>query len=139
MEAKEPGEGAPLLLHAVACGATSPSHSDSMAGKPSEAAPLLIQVCTACGAASSPAQSGAPGVDLSARTETAGGSSQPPAGTPAALGTPWGITTALLLADMFGIGSLALPGVFARLGWLVRPGAPLFCVAGLAVSHELML
>ncbi|EFN54961.1 hypothetical protein CHLNCDRAFT_134730 [Chlorella variabilis] len=90
-----------------------------MAGKPSEAAPLLIQVCTACGAASSPAQSGAPGVELSARTETAGGSSQPPAGTPAALGTPWGITTALLLADMFGIGSLALPGVFARLGWLV--------------------
>jgi len=28
----------------------------------------------------------------------------------------------LLLADMFGIGALALPGVFARLGWLVSPG-----------------
>ncbi|PSC72118.1 tobamovirus multiplication 1-like [Micractinium conductrix] len=34
-------------------------------------------------------------------------------------GVPWGVTAALLLADMFGIGALALPSVFARLGWLV--------------------
>lgn len=32
--------------------------------------------------------------------------------------THWLLTTALMMADMFGLGALSLPADFARLGWL---------------------
>ena len=43
----------------------------------------------------------------------------PPCASPLRRCVIHAVTAALLLADMFGIGALALPSVFARLGWLV--------------------
>eukprot|EP00879_Flechtneria_rotunda_P013662 GHRR01014272.1.p1 GENE.GHRR01014272.1~~GHRR01014272.1.p1 ORF type:complete len:335 (+),score=82.20 GHRR01014272.1:260-1264(+) len=44
--------------------------------------------------------------------------------------TPWLLTTAILLSDMFGLGTLSLPADFARLGWIPA----LLCFAWFALS-----
>lgn len=130
MAAKDAGEEAPLLLNAWSGPAASPAPAAAAVG---EGAPLLLSAWSPpphSVAGSTAALSLA--VQASARSEAgvqAGRSGLPrlqrspsrAAGTaplhPA--GSPWGLTAALLLADMFGIGSLAMPAVFARLGWLV--------------------
>lgn len=38
--------------------------------------------------------------------------------TRSAATTPWQLTTAVMLGDMFGLGALSVPANFARLGWI---------------------
>lgn len=158
---KGDAEDAPLLLHASWGGggaAASPTVAASQAsaaptGGTPAFSPLSVQPSSRSEAGM---QAGT--CQLLARTGTssgfgvgAGTSSGFGVGAARALHAPtshWGITSALLLADMFGesqrqcmrtskaplrsseskltvlppaagIGSLALPGVFARLGWLL--------------------
>ena len=52
-------------------------------------------------------------------------------------GTHWAFTTFLLLADMFGLGTLTLPADFARLGWAVALPVVIICAAGMVYSGVL--
>ena len=79
-------------------------------GKPSSSSSAISLVATSgsvAAAAAPPAGSGG-----------ASNAAPPEPQLPAAPGTLWGVTACLLLADMVGVGSLSLPSVFARLGWV---------------------
>lgn len=51
--------------------------------------------------------------------------------------TGWGITTFILLADMFGLGSLTLPSDLARLGWILGIGAIVLAGVGMMYTGVL--
>jgi hypothetical protein len=47
------------------------------------------------------------------------------------------LTTFIMLGDMLGLGSLTLPAVFARLGWLPALAVIALCVVGTLYSGRL--
>ena len=113
---KEPGEAAPLLLHAWSGASPGPSPGPSSTSRPDgkQAVVRALSQAQPCSSSISGVEPGTNAPDAnSANSASSGRGGLHPAGT------PWGMTAGLLLADMFGIGSLALPSVFARLGWLV--------------------
>ncbi|KAL4457813.1 hypothetical protein ABPG75_012678 [Micractinium tetrahymenae] len=127
MPVRDPGEDAPLLLHADARRSRAPDLPPPLAAPPpasaAAAAASVEVVPLAAAIAAKPGASQQITVLASSASFSAVASGAAPASTangslhPA--GTPWGLTAGLLLADMFGIGALSLPSVFARLGWLV--------------------
>lgn len=46
----------------------------------------------------------------------------------------WPMMTFILLGDMFGLGTLTLPGDFARLGWVLAVAMMVLCLAGVLYS-----
>lgn len=103
-------ERLPLLV----AGRQAASPAGKVGGPPSAVA-IGCPDCTCIAAATRDAPGGK--AALAAYPPPGSQASKSPPLHPA--GCPWGLTSALLLADMCGVGALSLVSVFARLGWLL--------------------